>query len=81
MKLWQRWLGERVTELKLVETDTAYERIGQIIREQLREQEELDDTERLTLNNLEDKKPGKLGIFVGRVYRTYIKTKLEEEIP
>ena len=74
MKLWQKWLGTRIAELKSSCPDITYERIGQRIREDLRNQESLDQTGSEVLCKLENKTPGKLGIFVGTVYRTYLKT-------
>jgi hypothetical protein len=73
MKLWQQWLGTRIAELKTARPDTTYERIGQLIRQELREQSNLEPTERAVLNQLEDKVPGRLGPFIGTVYRTYKK--------
>ena len=70
MKLWQQWLGTRIAELKTAGPDTTYERIGQLIRQELREQSNLESTERVVLNQLEDKVPGRLGPFIGTVYRT-----------
>jgi hypothetical protein len=74
MKQWQQWLGARIAELKSTSPDTTYERIGQRIREELRHQQDLDPTQRKVLSKLEDIIPGKLGIFIGKVYRTYIKS-------
>ena len=73
MKLWQQWLGTRIAGLKSTTPDTTYERIGQRIREELRNQQDLDPMQRLVLSKLEDKIPGKLGIFIGKVYRSYMK--------
>ena len=73
MKLWEQWLGTRIAELKTARPNTTYERIGQLIREELREQSNLDPTERVVRSQLEDKIPGQLGQFIGTVYRTYMK--------
>jgi len=75
MKLWQQWLGARIAEVKANSPDIAYEQVGQRIREELRNQPALDFTENMVLNKLEDQIPGKLGAFIGTVYRTYLKTK------
>jgi hypothetical protein len=77
MKRWQQWLGNRIAELKSTNPDTTYERIGQQIREQLRNQKSLDPTESVVLSKLESKIPGKLGPFIGNVYRTYMETESE----
>jgi len=77
MKLWQQWLGARIAELKSARPDTPYERIGQLIREQLRTQEVLDPTEQEVYRKLEGKIPGKLGAFIGSAYRSYEKNKSE----
>jgi hypothetical protein len=77
MKPWQQWLGTRIAELKSTNPDITYERIGQWIREELRNQTDLDLTLREVLNKLEGQIPGKLGTFVGKVYRTHLKTKSE----
>ena len=74
MKLWQLWLGTRIAELKSTSPDTPYERIGQQIRAELRNQQGLDPSQRMVLSKLEDKIPGKLGIFIGKVYRAYMKS-------
>jgi hypothetical protein len=77
MKPWHQWLGTRIAEFKATSLDTTYERIGQRIREELRNQQDLDFTERVVLGKLEGQIPGKLGAFIGNVYRTYTKTKPE----
>ena len=74
MKLWQHWLGTRIADLKSTSPDTTYERIGQRIREELRNQQDLDPTQRMVLSKLEDKIPGKLSIFIGKIYRTCMKS-------
>ena len=74
MKLWQQWLGARIKEVKSTSPDAAYEQIGQQLRDKLRLQKSLDPTEQLVLSQLEDKIPGKLGIFIGHVYRTHMKS-------
>ena len=74
MKLWKQWLGARIAELKSTCPDTPYERIGQQIREELRTPKDLDPTGRLVLCKLEGKIPGNLGIFIGKVYRAYMKS-------
>jgi hypothetical protein len=71
MKQWHQWLGTRIAEFKSASPDITYERIGQRIREELRHQQNLDPTQRMALSKLEDKIPGKLGTFIGDVYRTY----------
>jgi len=73
MRFWRQWLGTRIAELKSAGLATTYERIGQVIREELREQESLDPMERVVLSKLEDKIPGKLGTFIGNVYRAFMK--------
>ena len=73
MKCWQQWLGTRIADLKSTGPDTPYERIGQQIREELRNQLAPDLTEQAVLSQLESKIPGKLGPFIGSVYRTYLK--------
>jgi len=74
MELWQQWLGAHIAQLKATRPDLTYERIGQWIREDLRTQEALEPTEFMVLVQLEGKIPGKLGIFIGNVYRVYLKT-------
>lgn len=76
MKLWQQWLGTRIAELKVTRLDITYERIGQQIREELRNQPALDSTEQVVLGQLETKIPGKLGAFIGSVYRTYLRSNM-----
>ena len=74
MKQWHQWLGTRIAEFKSASPDITYERIGQRIREELRHQPDLNPTQRMVLSHLEDIIPGKLGIFIGKVYRTYMKS-------
>ncbi len=74
MECWRQWLGARIAEMKSSKTDMTYENIGQCIRAELREQEDLDPTEAAVLKELEGKIPGKLGTFIGNIYRTHIKT-------
>jgi len=77
MKPWQQWLGARIAELKSASPDTPYERIGQQIREELRNKERLAPTEHAVYRKVEGKIPGKLGAFIGSVYRSYGKEKPE----
>ena len=75
MILWQQWLATRIAELKSTRPEITYERIGQLIRAELRNQKDLGPTESVVLSKLENKIPGKLGIFIGKIYRTYTQTK------